>query len=499
MPASSPVDDQPAATPPNRGVGRMRAAAKLQQLEMDGFLDVLQISQSALRSLHEDLESGALQASEQEVKQRKRDIGEEASRALLALERKGQELREVTGLSQEAAFAAEVEGDEIPLVAPGDPDLELMALEDSLNASLDADEADLNAEGEDAELPSEAPVSPDALEEMWDNWPSESEHNLDALLEAESARSDLQTAATPAAAERRFLHAICSHEVLSREAEAALISRAQGKGPEALRARNLFLRFNMRLVVSIARRFSNSTSMSLGELVAEGSTGLVRAVEKFELERKLKFSTYAYAWVQQAITRAIENQSRLIRIPAHTLRIVNSARRRQMEAASAVCAREAEMLEASDSVTRSAIEADATWKRLNAVLERAEHDYQEVTRGLNGMLYETGVVSLSPADDSEGMNPLESYSELAEECRAHEGIEQQQQVQAIHEALARLPKRHAAILAARSGVGDTPQRSLSVLASEFGVSAERIRQIEAEAREMLAEIIKEKYSAEDLL
>lgn len=117
-----------------------------------------------------------------------------------------------------------------------------------------------------------------------------------------------------------YLKNIGSHKLLSYKEEVSLAKRIEQGDREAF---NKLIESNLRLVVSIAKKYSSAKGMSLQDLIQEGSIGLMRAAEKFEYKRGYKFSTYATWWIRQAITRSIADQARLVRIPVHMVETMN--------------------------------------------------------------------------------------------------------------------------------------------------------------------------------
>jgi RNA polymerase sigma factor (sigma-70 family) len=136
---------------------------------------------------------------------------------------------------------------------------------------------------------------------------------LDVLVDAEDTELRAETRDTSRANLGLYLREISRIPLLTREQEAELARRARG-GDEAAKSR--LVEANLRLVVQIARRYLNR-GLPLPDLIEEGNLGLLRAVEKFEPERGLRFSTYGTWWIRQAIVRALANQARTIRIPVH--------------------------------------------------------------------------------------------------------------------------------------------------------------------------------------
>jgi len=136
---------------------------------------------------------------------------------------------------------------------------------------------------------------------------------LDVLLDAKDTEVRAETRDTSRANLAVYLNEIGQIPLLTRESEAELARRVRA-GDEAAKSR--FIESNLRLVVQIARRYLNR-GLPLPDLIEEGNLGLMRAVEKFEPERGLRFSTYATWWIRQAVVRALANQARTIRVPVH--------------------------------------------------------------------------------------------------------------------------------------------------------------------------------------
>ncbi|QSB13714.1 sigma-70 family RNA polymerase sigma factor [Natronosporangium hydrolyticum] len=231
---------------------------------------------------------------------------------------------------------------------------------------------------------------------------------------------------------------------------------------EGDRAKDLFIRANLRLVVSIARRYVRS-GMPMLDLIQEGNTGLVRAVEKFDYERGYKFSTYATWWIRQAISRAIAQQERTVRLPVHLVEDVNRMRN--------VVRQLTREMGADPQPEQVADALGVTVERVNE-LKRWSQD----TVSLDTPVGDDGDTNLGDlVADSDEPSPEEVVLS---------GLERQR----IESLLNHLDDRSAGIMRARYGLEDGREHSLTEVASRFSLSRERIRQLEIQALGRLREL-----------
>ncbi|EKQ69468.1 RNA polymerase sigma factor, sigma-70 family [Leptolyngbyaceae cyanobacterium JSC-12] len=256
-----------------------------------------------------------------------------------------------------------------------------------------------------------------------------------------------------------FLREMARYPLLTQAQEVELAREIAKGGPQAELAKRKLVRSNLRLVVSIAKKYLNRGVPFL-DLIQEGAMGLMRAAEKFDYERGYKFSTYAYWWIRQGITRAIASQSRTVRLPVHMVEKLNQVRKaRQMLS---------QKLGRKPTKQEIAAELDLDEDKLEHVL-----DVSQGTLSLHAWV--------GREEDTELMQLIEDSDTIApNECLDHKLL-----CDRLNSVLEHLSDRERDIIKLRFGLTDGQHYTLSEIGELYHLSRERVRQIQAKAMRKL--------------
>jgi RNA polymerase primary sigma factor len=389
----------------------------------------------------------------------------------------------------------ELDGDAELDAGPGDEielDAEELILEDlEVDAPDDAEAPEID--GAAAKKPAKAVVDPEAADEEEIIEPSEKDKASGDFVwdedESEALRQARKDAELTASADsvRAYLKQIGKVALLNAEEEVELAKRIEAglyatqlmtdltdrgeKLPAAQRrdmvwicrdgdrAKNHLLEANLRLVVSLAKRYTGR-GMAFLDLIQEGNLGLIRAVEKFDYTKGYKFSTYATWWIRQAITRAMADQARTIRIPVHMVEVINKLGRIQRELL--------QDLGREPTPEELAKEMDITPEKVLEIQQYAREP-----------------ISLDQTIGDEGDSQLGDFIEDSEAVVAVDAVSftlLQDQLQSVLETLS---EREAGVVRLRFGLTDGQPRTLDEIGQVYGVTRERIRQIESKTMSKL--------------
>ena len=311
---------------------------------------------------------------------------------------------------------------------------------------LYTDLADANLEITTSEAEEPAAV------ELSDEWVGEDADLLDEDVTQEEGRVYLDDDVADDSV-RLYLREIGKIPLLSAEEELELAHRVVAGDKTA---KDKMAEANMRLVVSIAKRYVGR-GLDLLDLIQEGNTGLLRAVEKFDPDKGFKFSTYATWWIRQAITRAIADQARTIRIPVHMVETINKLLRTQRRLTQEL------NREPTNEEIAEAMEID---------VDKVEH-IMKIKQDISSL-------DASIRDDDED-SVLADFIEDEDTISPEESATNQLLKEQVKGVLSALSEREQKIIKLRFGLEDGKQHTLEEVGQEFSVTRERIRQIEAKA------------------
>jgi RNA polymerase primary sigma factor len=252
---------------------------------------------------------------------------------------------------------------------------------------------------------------------------------------------------------RMYLKEIGRIPLLTREEEIRLAQKVEQGDKQA---KKRLIDSNLRLVVSIAKKYIGR-GMTFLDLIQEGNKGLIRAVEKFDWTKGFKFSTYATWWIRQAITRSIADQARTIRIPVHMVETINKLMR----------------------TSRRLMQELGREPKPSEIGEVMEMDADKVTEILKIAQNTTSLEA--PVGDSDDDSTLGDFIEDKNQKSPYEVTTDQMLKENVEEVLSALSDREAKVLRMRFGLNDNKMMTLEEVGRKFGVTRERIRQIEAKA------------------
>lgn len=273
--------------------------------------------------------------------------------------------------------------------------------------------------------------------------------------------------ATAVSSVKLYMKEAGSYALLTKEEEEKL-ARAFAAGD--MFAREALVNHNLRLVISIAKHYMGR-GLVLLDLIQEGNCGLMRAVDKFEVEKGFRFSTYATFWIKQAISRAIMEQSRNIRMPVYTIEMMSKVKKAERDLEQRL-GREARIEEIA--------------KYLDMKVEKVKEIYS--------WMKDTTSLDIAVGEDDD--TTIGSFVEDEVAADRFSSIEKEERTKAINTVLDTLNERERFVIERRFGIGVSRPRTLEEVGNELNISKERVRQIEAAALRKLrnprrAKVLKE--------
>ena len=308
-----------------------------------------------------------------------------------------------------------------------------------------------DADSIDTSFDSDSTISDDIVDD------EDEEDDVDDIMDDEDENGELSLPRGVSSDDpvRMYLREIGRIKLLNAEEEIQLAQKILSGGKAGAIAKRKLVQANLRLVVSIAKKYVGRGMLFL-DLIQEGNLGLIRAAEKFDHERGYKFSTYATWWIRQAITRAIADQARTIRIPVHMVETINKLKK--------ITRKLAQDLSRKPTEDELAMEMGISVAKLREIVKVAQEPLSLET-------------PIGKEEDSRLGDFIEDKdADAPVKTVAHELLRED-----LAEVLSGLFPRERDVLRLRFGMDDGRQRTLEEVGQLFGVTRERIRQIEAKA------------------
>lgn len=253
-----------------------------------------------------------------------------------------------------------------------------------------------------------------------------------------------------------YLNEISQYNLLSKEDEVRY-AKAAAKGNQE--AKNALINHNLRLVVSIAKKYMGR-GLTLSDLIQEGNFGLIKATEKYDVDKGFRFSTYATYWIKQSISRAVMDQTRNIRIPIHVIELISKIKKAERDF--------------QQSYNKEPKEADVA-VALGIDVKKIKEAYS--------WMKDTSSLDVVVGDDED--TTVGSFIEDETVADSFMNIEDDERKEAVQNILNTLTDREQLIIKNRFGIGMNRAKTLDEIGKELGISRERVRQIEAAALKKL--------------